>query len=213
MPVRTSLNDKRGAADYLYITAFLIIRMDRKMKKILLAASAALVLAGCGEKGDFEKAINVKISQSKLCYSLQDNDIVFNKGFPIKVNRGYRSAGYSASDEILKGLAEQGLLTVSQQVNGFSSVDVLEVTDKGQDVEFWDREKGACVGHRAVAEIKEWTEPGNGNQKVVRVSYTWKLADVPSWADKKAFSSVKGMNEPEEGMINLVKTSNGWKAI
>ena len=212
MPVRTSLNDKRGAADYLYITAFLIIRMDRKMKKILLAASAALVLAGCGEKGDFEKAINVKISQSKLCYSLQDNDIVFNKGFPIKVNRGYRSAGYSASDEILKGLAEQGLLTVSQQVNGFS-VDVLEVTDKGQDVEFWDREKGACVGHRAVAEIKEWTEPGNGNQKVVRVSYTWKLADVPSWADKKAFSSVKGMNEPEEGMINLVKTSNGWKAL
>lgn len=213
MPVRTSLNDKRGAADYLYITAFLIIRMDRKMKKILLAASAAIVLAGCGEKGDFEKAINVKISQSKLCYSLQDNDIVFNKGFPIKVNRGYRSAGYSASDEILKGLAEQGLLTVSQQVNGFSSVDVLEVTDKGQDVEFWDREKGACVGHRAVAEIKEWTEPGNGNQKVVRVSYTWKLADVPSWADKKAFSSVKGMNEPEEGMINLVKTSNGWKAL
>ena len=213
MPVRTSLNDKRGAADYLYITAFLIIRMDRKMKKILLAASAALVLAGCGEKGDFEKAINVKISQSKLCYSLQDNDIVFNKGFPIKVNRGYRSAGYSASDEILKGLAEQGLLTVSQQVNGFSSVDVLEVTDKGQDVEFWDREKGACVGHRAVAEIKEWTEPGNGNQKVVRVSYTWKLADVPSWADKKAFSSVNGMNEPEEGMINLVKTSNGWKAL
>ena len=72
---------------------------------------------------------------------------------------------------------------------------------------------GACVGHRAVAEIKEWTEPGNGNQKVVRVSYTWKLADVPSWVDKKVFSSVKGMNEPEESMINLVKTSNGWKAI
>ncbi|MFO5671718.1 DNA-directed RNA polymerase subunit beta, partial [Klebsiella pneumoniae] len=23
----------------------------------------------------------------------------------------------------------------------------------------------------------------------------------------------KGMNEPEESMINLVKTSNGWKAI
>lgn len=213
MPVRTSLNDKRGAADYLYITAFLIIRMDRKMKKILLAASAALVLAGCGEKGDFEKAINVKISQSKLCYSLQDNDIVFNKGFPIKVNRGYRSAGYSASDEILKGLSEQGLLAVSQQSNGFSSVDVLEVTDKGQQVEFWDRKDGACVGHRAVDKITEWTEPGNGNQKVVRVSYTWKLADVPSWVDKTAFAGVKGMNEPADGAMNLVKTSNGWKAL
>ncbi|AJJ19965.1 membrane lipoprotein lipid attachment site-containing protein [Yersinia intermedia] len=182
------------------------------MKKILIAASAALVLAGCGEKGDFEKAINAKISKSKLCYSLQNNDIVFNNGFPIRVNHGYRSSGYSASDEILKGLANQGLLDVSQQANGFSSVDLLEVTDKGQEVEFWDRKNGACVGHRAVAEIKEWTEPGNGNQKVVRVSYTWMLTDVPAWVDKKAFSSLKGMNESEEGMINLVKTSNGWKA-
>ncbi len=183
------------------------------MKKILLVTCTALALTGCGEKGDFEKAINAKISQSKLCYSLQDNDIVFNKGFPIKVNRGYRSAGYSASDEILRGLVEQGLLNVSQQANGFSSVDVLEVTDKGQEVEFWDREKGACVGHREVTKVKEWTEPGNGNQKVVRVSYTWKLADVPSWVDKKVFSSVKGMDEPEEGMINIVKTSYGWKAL
>lgn len=213
MPVRTSFNDYKCTANNLYITAFLIIRMDRKMKKILLVTCTALALAGCGEKGDFEKAINAKLSQSKLCYSLQDNNIVFNKGFPVKVNRGYRSAGYSASDEILNGLAEQGLLTVSQQSNGFSNVDVLEVTDKGQEVEFWDRENGACVGHREVLEIKEWTEPGNGNQKVVRVSYTWKLADVPSWVDKKAFSSVKGMNEPEESMINLVKTSNGWKAL
>lgn len=212
MPVTTSSSAYRCAAGYLYITAFLIIGMDRKMKKILLVSCTALALAGCGEKGDFEKAINAKLSQSKLCYALQDNDIVFNKGFPVKVNRGYRSAGYSASDEILKGLVEQGLITVSQQANGFSSVDVLEVTDKGQEVEFWDRENGACVGHREVSEIKEWTEPGNGNQKVVRVSYTWKLTDVPSWVDKKAFSSVKGMAEPEEAKIVLVKTNNGWSA-
>ncbi|STB58485.1 lipoprotein [Citrobacter freundii] len=183
------------------------------MRKNLLVAGLAVLVSGCGEKGDFEKAINAKISQSNLCYSLQDNDIVFNKGFPIKVNRGYRSAGYSASDEILKGLAEQGLLTVSQQANGFSSVDVLEVTDEGQGVEFWDRKDGACVGHRAVDKITEWTEAGEDGMKIVRVSYTWKLADVPSWLDKKAFSSVKGMNEPEESMINLVKTSNGWKAL
>lgn len=162
------------------------------MRKILLVAGLTVLVSGCGEKGDFEKAINAKISQSKLCYSLQDNDIVFNKGFPIKVNHGYRSSGYSASDEILNGLANQGLLDVSQQSNGFSSVDVLEVTDKGQEIEFWDRKKGSCVGHRAVAEIKEWTEPGNGIQKVVRVSYTWKLADVPSWVDKKAVLQRQG---------------------
>ncbi|WP_410737953.1 DNA-directed RNA polymerase subunit beta [Citrobacter portucalensis] len=183
------------------------------MRKFLLVAGLAALVSGCGEKGDFEKAINAKISQSKLCYSLQDNDIVFNKGFPIKVNRGYRSAGYSASDEILKGLVEQGLLTVSQQANGFSSVDVLEVTDKGQEVEFWNRENGACVGHGTVAEITSWTEPSEGNGvKMTQVIYTWKLDGVPGWVDKKAFSGVKGMSEPEEAKIVLVKTNNGWTA-
>ena len=28
----------------------------------------------------------------------------------------------------------------------------------------------------------------------------------------KAFSGVKGMNESADGAMNLVKTSNGWKA-
>ncbi|MFP9528427.1 membrane lipoprotein lipid attachment site-containing protein [Pectobacterium brasiliense] len=183
------------------------------MKKILLVASAALTLTGCGEKGDFEKAINAKISKSKVCYSLQNNDFAFNKGFPVKVNHGYRSAVYNASDEILNGLVEQGLLTVSQQANGFSSVDVLEVTDKGQEVEFWDRKEGACVGRRAVAEITNWTEPSDGaGAKITQVTYTWKLDGVPGWVDKKAFSGVKGMAEPEEGKIVLVKTNNGWAA-
>ncbi|QNQ60078.1 DNA-directed RNA polymerase subunit beta [Pantoea sp. MT58] len=183
------------------------------MYKYLTIAALGLLLSGCGEKSDFENAINAKISKSKLCYSLQDNDFAFNKGFPIKVDHGYRSAGYSVSDEILKGLAKQGLLDVSQQSQGFSSVDVLEVTDKGQQVEFWDRKDGACVGHRAVDKITEWTESGNGNQKVVRVSYTWKLTDIPSWVDKSAFSDVKGMSGSADGAMNLVKTSNGWKAI
>lgn len=182
------------------------------MRKILFVAGLVSLLAGCGDKGDFEKAINAKISQSKLCYSLQDNEIVFNKGFPIRVNHGYRSVGYSASDEILKGLANQGLLDVSQQPNGFGSIDVLEVTDKGQEVEFWDRKDGACVGHRVVDKITEWTEAGEDGMKIVRVSYTWKLAGVPSWLDKSAFAGVEGMNEPVESVIALVKTSNGWKA-
>ncbi|EDH9952700.1 DNA-directed RNA polymerase subunit beta [Salmonella enterica subsp. enterica serovar Newport] len=183
------------------------------MSKFLVIAALAVLLSGCGEKGDLEKAINEQISKSKVCYSLQDNDFAFNKGFPVKVNHGYRSAGYSASDEILKGLANQGLLDVSQQPNGFSSVDVLEVTDKGQEVEFWDRENGACVGHRAVTEVKSWTEPSEGNGvKMTQVTYTWKLDGVPGWVDKNAFSGVKGMSEPEEAKIVLVKTNNGWAA-
>ncbi|WP_145537953.1 lipoprotein [Yersinia kristensenii] len=183
------------------------------MRKLLVAAGLTVLLSGCGEKGDFEKAINARLSTSELCYSLKDNDFAFNKGFPVKVNHGYRSAGYNTSDEILNGLVEQGLLTVSQQANGFSSVDVLEVTDKGQEVEFWNREEGACVGHRVVAEITSWTEPSDGNgAKITQVTYTWKLDSVPGWVDKNAFSGVKGMAESEEAKIVLVKTNNGWAA-
>ena len=90
----------------------------------------------------------------------------------------------------MKGLANQGLLDVSQQANGFSSVDVLEVTDKGQAVEFWDRKDGACVGHRAVAEIKEWTEPGNGNRKLFAclIHGRWRMF-LHGWTKKRSPAS------------------------
>ncbi|EDQ1113045.1 DNA-directed RNA polymerase subunit beta, partial [Salmonella enterica subsp. diarizonae] len=32
------------------------------------------------------------------------------------------------------------------------------------------------------------------------------------WVDKNVFSGVKGMGEPEEANIILVKTNNGWQA-
>jgi len=93
-------------------------------------------------------------------------------------------------------------------------VAALSATDKGAKAKFWDKEHGACVGTRTVDEIKEWTEPGDaGGQKVTRVSYTWKLSDIPSWVDKDTFSraGVKGIEESEKATAILVKTNNGWK--
>ncbi len=36
------------------------------MRKLMLVAGAAILLSGCGEKGDFEKAINAKIGQAQI---------------------------------------------------------------------------------------------------------------------------------------------------
>ncbi len=89
---------------------------------------------------------------------------------------------------ILDGFVEQGLMVFEQ---GYDS-NVLGITDEGIKAKVWSTTDGACVGRRAVDEIKEWTEPGNGNQKVVRVTYTWKLVDVPGWIDKKPSPALKG---------------------
>lgn len=175
------------------------------MKKILLIAGTTLVLAGCGEKGDFAAAINARIGQIKSCYSLEDN----NAGFPVRLSKPrFDQTGTGTNSVILDGLVEQGMMVFYK---GYDT-DVLGITDEGKKANVWSTKDGACVGRRVVDEIKEWTEPGNGSQQTVRVSYTWKLADVPAWLDKKAFTSVRGMNEPADSTMTLIKTSNGWKA-
>ncbi|ELE9043202.1 MULTISPECIES: hypothetical protein [Enterobacteriaceae] len=175
------------------------------MRKLMLVAGAAVLLSGCGEKGDFEKAINAKIGQARYCFSLGDN----NTSFPVRLAKPRLDpTGTGTNSVILDGFIEQGMMVFDK---GYE-FNVLGITDEGIKAKVWSTKDGACVGRRAVDEIKEWTEPGNGGQKVVRVSYTWKLVDIPSWIDRKAFASVKGMNEPADAAMNLVKTSNGWKA-
>ncbi|MWP22416.1 lipoprotein, partial [Escherichia coli] len=129
------------------------------MKKILLVAGATLALAGCGEKGDFEKAINAKIGQDKYCFSLDNN----NTSFPIRLAKPLLdSTGTVTNSLILDGFIEQGLMVFEQ---GYDS-NVLGIIEEGKKAKVWSTADGACVGRRAVDEIKEWTEPGNGNQKV-----------------------------------------------
>ncbi|ELS2640585.1 hypothetical protein R5D03_003941 [Escherichia coli] len=157
-----------------------------------------------GPKGE-DKARVLVDCYNNVCFSLDNN----NTSFPIRLAKPLLdSTGTGTNSVILDGFIEQGLMVFEQ---GYDS-NVLGITEEGKKAKVWSTTDGACVGRRAVDEIKEWTEPGNGNQKVVRVTYTWKLVDVPGWIDKKAFASVKGMNEPADGAINLVKTSNGWRA-
>ena len=175
------------------------------MRKILFAIGLASLLSGCGEKGDFEKAINAKIGQSKACFSLQNNDVTF----PVQPSKPrFDETGTGTGSVILDGLVEQGLMAF---VKGWDN-NTLGITEEGKQAKIWDAKEGVCIGRRVVDEVKEWTEPGNANQKVVRVTYTWKLTNVPSWVDKSVFSGVKGMSGPVDGAMNLVKTSNGWKA-
>lgn len=95
------------------------------MKKILLVAGAALALAGCGEKGDFEKAINAKIGQDKYCFSLDNN----NTSFPIRLAKPrLDSTGTGTNSVILDGFVEQGMMVFEL---GYDS-NVLGITEEGK---------------------------------------------------------------------------------
>lgn len=100
------------------------------MKKILLVAGAALALAGCGEKGDFEKAINAKIGQDKYCFSLDNN----NTSFPIRLAKPrLDSTGTGTNSVILDGFVEQGMMVFEQ---GYDS-NVLGITEEGKKAKVW----------------------------------------------------------------------------
>ncbi|MEQ4658443.1 MULTISPECIES: hypothetical protein [Providencia] len=170
------------------------------MFKYTVIGLAVLVLAGCGEKSDIKDAINKSIGEEEYCYSLQNNDIYF----PIEVRSHPLSRDVSP---ILTGLVNQGLITL--QKSGYNSY-TINLTEKGARTDFWDKNKGVCVGKREVDEIKEWVE---GDSQAIQVTYTEELTDVPSWVDKKQFSEVGGMNKPIEKQIVLQKTNNGYRAF
>lgn len=90
--------------------------------------------------------------------------------------------------------------------------NIAVITPTVQAAEWWDRQEGWCVGKRAVADIQEWTLPGKDSGQPMQVKFTWKLVDVPAWAQRPEFESIPGMREPVEGEATLVRTSNGWVA-
>lgn len=170
------------------------------MFKYTVLGLAALILAGCGEKSDIKDAINKSIGKEDYCYSLKNNDI----NFPLEV----RNTSYSNElSPILTGLVNQGLITIN---NASYASYTINLTEKGARTDFWDKNKGVCVGKREVDEIKEWV---NGDSQVIQVTYTEKLTDIPSWVDKKKFSEVGGMDKPIEKTIILQKTNNGYRAF
>jgi hypothetical protein len=98
-------------------------------------------------------------------------------------------------------------------VAGFSwsNVDIIMPTEEAKT--WWDIQDGFCVGTKGVAEVQEWTEPGDaGGVQMIQVKYTWRLKDVPSWAKGPEFASIPGMATPIPGVAVLQKTNKGWKS-
>jgi hypothetical protein len=74
-----------------------------------------------------------------------------------------------------------------------------------------------CYGHRQVTGIDSFTPPMQENgQKVTRVTYNYKMMDVPGWAKSKEMSAAfpslaKDTSSNAQDTAELVLMVNGWR--
>jgi hypothetical protein len=173
----------------------------------LSAGVTVLVLTGCGGvKSSITKAINQELSKEKVCYSLQQKEA---PTWPLRVRRSF---GWGGENQILNAMQAAGYLQVTQEQQqqgwGYVVVDVITPTEQAK--KWWNNQDGYCVGTKAVAEIQEWAPP---NGPTLRVTYTWRLVNVPSWAKRPEFKDIPGMSKPVQGMAIVQKTNKGWKVV
>ena len=192
----------------------------RLRSRIAIASLAAFVLAACNggglSKGAIEKAIEASFEDGNVCWATKD---IAATTFPIRVGFDPLAKG---SNAILEGLVRSEVIQVSQEevFNGRRGVAFgqqvlnIELTDAGRAADVWDKERGFCVGRKEVAEVLQWSEPGeNESMQVSQVTYRWHIVDHPSWLDKAAFASIDGFTEPVEGMAVLRKMNDGWSVV
>lgn len=172
---------------------------------------AVTLLTGCSDsldEGVITEVINEAMEEEKTCFSSQDKG---EPTWPLRVDRPEVDFLVAPLDPILIAMQAAGHLNITheRQKRGFYQqlVDVIMPTEEAED--WWDANEGFCVGERVVAEIKEWTPPGEESVEPVVVNYTWHL-DAPSWAKRPEFKDIKGMT-PIEETTALQKTSDGWK--
>lgn len=75
-----------------------------------------------------------------------------------------------------------------------------------------------CFGRKRVADVSGYTEPAElGGVRMTRITYTWRLDDVPPWANRPevqtAFPALAEALAEREGQSTetLVLTESGWK--
>lgn len=126
----------------------------------------------------------------------------------------YQVQETSGPDNATRALLKIGFLKITSQVPtmmGFWNLTDYDLTQKGRDS--FTPGKGFCLGKPALVQVINFTDPGPTGS-TSRVTYSYQLRDVPSWAsgpDGQAFqSSVAAAFGEVQSTDTLVLTGNGW---
>lgn len=183
-----------------------------------IALFFAVIGTGCGDgltKGRAADALEKSFPTQGVCWATRD---MANSRFPLRVNF---DSSQRDGNAILGALAQSGLVSLSNKhvvgnANGvFGHQEMLvELTDAGRQAQAWHEQHGFCIGTKVVDDVLQWTEPTRASDvQVSRVSYTWRISRVPTWARAPAFQALQGMDEPVEATATLRKMNDGWAVV
>lgn len=205
------------------------------VRHLALAFGVTLALSACGSskdasKANFAKAIDTYYAGHCVAINFPMGTAWFAKfadggGFPASVANAVE-AGHPERrpGAPFEALEKVGLLTskpAEVRAGMFGATTPgkeYTLTDAGKKALEKEGRTAFCVGHRAVDEVVQFTEPNNGmGQTVSRAKYTYSVTDVPAWAKdpdvQAAFPDLAQRLKPkQDAHVDLVLMNDGWSA-
>ncbi|GLX91994.1 hypothetical protein Pfra02_45620 [Pseudomonas fragi] len=203
--------------------------MNRKIFPLVILATA---LVGCSDpkkasESNFEKATQAWLDTAyPKCFLMS--------AFPVES----KEFDLSNTDKTLHALAGAGVLKEVELSRKEIPASVFQaartkiqysydLTDEGRKYYKSDAQKrrdgttapGLCIGKAKVEKIEQFSEPGDMmGQKISRVTYTYRVDDLPKWAgDEAVVSNNRDLAPMAASKVTPIKetrafilTNNGW---
>jgi hypothetical protein len=204
-------------------------------RTLALALGATLALSACGSskdasKANFAKAIDTYYAAHCVAIDFPLGTAWVAKfadggGFPASVaNTAETGHSERRPGAPFEALEKVGLLTskpAEVRAGMFGATmpgKEYALTDAGTKALEKEGRTAFCVGHRAVDEVVQFTEPNSGmGQTVSQAKYTYTVTDVPAWANDPAVQAAfpdlaQRLKPKQEARVNLVLMNDGWSA-
>ncbi|TVT84316.1 hypothetical protein [Pseudomonas sp. H3(2019)] len=203
--------------------------MDRKIVSLTILLAA---LAGCSDpkkanEENFEKAAQTYLdTQYPQCFVVTE--------FPTET----KDFDITGNNKALHALAQVGIIKevelsrkeIPKSLWQEQRTDIrysFDLTDEGRKFYKNNAQKlmngttagGLCVGKAQIVSVDQFSEPGDMmGQKISRVTYSYKVHDLPDWAHNEAVvATIRGLapvvaseKTPIKETRAMILTNNGW---
>lgn len=198
--------------------------MKTKMMMIAIVASATL-LAGCSDdESKIQTAIQSKVENNFCMKGEKDQSGVMKSVFYATNNDINR---FSPMVALLSIAQDKGYIDIKRGNTYKPGYDIqfdVALNDAGKKAGVWDEKNGLCLAQKVeVTKLHVVTQPDAQNKS--KVTFNYKLTDLPSWVNKSALEKdIAAYNKMKKGnymsldgsstaTAMVVKTTDGWEVV